>query len=768
MNRTAVEHQNTYRKKTLLFKLISMWQCLVILFTMCACSNAAPSNSLGSMSAGSSYFSVNEQMGYEGSSDDFPYVTSVHSSQFGTAVLLSVENYSQTSQSLSVTNNDTVPAKCIILLYSPEGLKTGQIDVSSILETDDTVLDFSMADDGSLQLLIQKVSDSYTPGYYIVSFDSAGISSGIQQKLACDSDFWCQQMLIDSKGDVCLGGQGILYVFDKNGTLSFQLKDKSLQGSLYLFKDTVYADAEKTDTGKYQYLLYPVNFTSEKLGNPIDMTLIRSSGDSILTSPDGFYLQNTAGIKSYDLKTKKSANLLRWKDSDIPISLYTSAQFIVLSKDKILCVCQTYSDTSIGVSVSLLVREAKNPNAGKKELVIAGVGLLDDWKFMASVEAYNKNSGNCKIVVKDYSTSDELVMPGDNRKAATSQMLNSIQMELLAGSGPDIICEDEPTTISTLEATGLLADLYPLMDGDKNFHKNDYIQNIFDLAETNGHLYKVITDFSIEGLIGSEALLGDSTGWTLDEFNMKMGSLPSGIEPLPKIETYSSILSRMLSNNIDEYVNYHTGIVNIDTEGFYQLLEFAKAFGIPDATDVDVPTIMLSGKFAANFRALYTAFDYNRECGIVGSTISCIGIPSADRRGPACVPSRTFAITATCTDQQDAWNFIKYFLSEDMQEQTGIPVLKSAFEKSIEYAMDPKTDYGDYYGHIEPMNEEQAQAFRNLVNSLNTISGYDMDLLQIVLEEAPAYFAGQKSVEDVASLIQNRVQTLVDERGKAK
>ena len=103
-----------------------------------------------------------------------------------------------------------------------------------------------------------------------------------------------------------------------------------------------------------------------------------------------------------------------------------------------------------------------------------------------------------------------------------------------------------------------------------------------------------------------------------------------------------------------------------------------------------------------------------------------------------------------------------------MQEQTGIPVLKSAFEKSIEYARDPKTDYGDYYGHIEPMNEEQAQAFRNLVNSLNTISGYDMDLLQIVLEEAPAYFAGQKSVEDVASLIQNRVQTLVDERGKAK
>jgi len=63
-----------------------------------------------------------------------------------------------------------------------------------------------------------------------------------------------------------------------------------------------------------------------------------------------------------------------------------------------------------------------------------------------------------------------------------------------------------------------------------------------------------------------------------------------------------------------------------------------------------------------------------------------------------------------------------------------------------------------------PMSETQEKSYRDLVYGLNTLASADREILGIIMEEAPSYFFDQKSAEDVAALIQNRVQTLVDER----
>lgn len=57
------------------------------------------------------------------------------------------------------------------------------------------------------------------------------------------------------------------------------------------------------------------------------------------------------------------------------------------------------------------------------------------------------------------------------------------------------------------------------------------------------------------------------------------------------------------------------------------------------------------------------------------------------------------------------------------------------------------------------------QDLRDLIDGLNTMYPFDESVIQIIMEEAPAYFNDQKSAEVVASIIQNRVQVIVDERG---
>jgi ABC-type glycerol-3-phosphate transport system substrate-binding protein len=131
------------------------------------------------------------------------------------------------------------------------------------------------------------------------------------------------------------------------------------------------------------------------------------------------------------------------------------------------------------------------------------------------------------------------------------------------------------------------------------------------------------------------------------------------------------------------------------------------------------------------------------------------------------------AISSTTGSKDASWDFVKSFLSEDAQKQVAgnyqIPVLTSAFEDQIKSAMNPDVNGNgmviyDKMGQVTPMTADAAQAYRDLVNGLNTLASYDQEIVNIVLEEVPEYFDGQKTDKEVAAVIQNRVQTLVNER----
>ena len=50
-----------------------------------------------------------------------------------------------------------------------------------------------------------------------------------------------------------------------------------------------------------------------------------------------------------------------------------------------------------------------------------------------------------------------------------------------------------------------------------------------------------------------------------------------------------------------------------------------------------------------------------------------------------------------------------------------------------------------------------------LYNAINTVYSYDTKISEIVTDVAGSYFAGDKTLDDAAGLIQNRVNTYVNE-----
>ena len=71
--------------------------------------------------------------------------------------------------------------------------------------------------------------------------------------------------------------------------------------------------------------------------------------------------------------------------------------------------------------------------------------------------------------------------------------------------------------------------------------------------------------------------------------------------------------------------------------------------------------------------------------------------------------------------------------------------------------------YGDWDYTYHPVTDEEAEIFRKIINNAEPSQTSDQTVLDIIQEEAGAYFSGQKSPEDVASIIQSRINIYINE-----
>ena len=65
---------------------------------------------------------------------------------------------------------------------------------------------------------------------------------------------------------------------------------------------------------------------------------------------------------------------------------------------------------------------------------------------------------------------------------------------------------------------------------------------------------------------------------------------------------------------------------------------------------------------------------------------------------------------------------------------------------------------------VYAMTQEQYDQFMDLLSRIDSVASIDSSIADIVLEETGPYFAGQKTVEETASVIQSRVKLYVNEQ----
>ena len=208
-------------------------------------------------------------------------------------------------------------------------------------------------------------------------------------------------------------------------------------------------------------------------------------------SKDKIYYYNTLGLYEYDIKSEKIKHLV-----DSAISTFGSDEiylngFVEKSNKEFLTAFSEYTGSGIESTVINFAYDANIPSRPENELVV--YSLLENYSIRQAISRYAKEHPDTYVKYEI----------GLNNGDATTQSdaLKTLNTEIMAGNGPDVIILDGLSAESYIEK-GLLEDISdiinPLVEDGTIF------KNIADAYTNDGKVYQIPTLFKYPILLGNK------------------------------------------------------------------------------------------------------------------------------------------------------------------------------------------------------------------------------------------------------------------------
>lgn len=485
------------------------------------------------------------------------------------------------------------------------------------------------------------------------------------------------------------------------------------------------------------------------------------------------YMTDTYGMYGYNIGDEDSTPLFNFVDSDMAFWGLGNVQAI--NEKEFFA---SYDDMDTGES--RLAKFIKvDPADVKEKKVITLAMAYTDWGVRSQVIKFNKADEEYRITIQDYSS----MYAVEEDYYAGITRLNA---DIVSGKVPDILLLDDSMPVESYMNKGLFEDLNPYIEKDSELDINNFMPNVIEAFSQNGKFYILVPNFSIQTLIAKTSEVGPERGWTVQEAMALWDSKPEGTEFLNG-STQAEILDSCMRMASSQFIDPKSGKCSFDSDEFIQMLEFINRFPKEISDDYysddyweRYDSQWREGRVITSYGYVGDFRDYNAtKKATFGEDITMIGFPSSDGDGSVLVPRNEFAMSSKSKNKEGAWKFLRTFITEEYQSDIygftlSIKQLKERAKQAMEkpYYEDEdgnREEYDDiaYIGGVEividPMTQQEVDDFLNQLYSFRQIPRYDEALNQIISEEAAAYFAGQKSAEDVARIIQSRAQIYVNE-----
>ena len=587
-----------------------------------------------------------------------------------------------------------------------------------------------------------------------------------------DTYTWIDSIVFAPNAGVVISSQSGVSVFDADSGKETCLQSDYIKEisedhfdnrSLYSFRDgNLYM---LTNSGRGENTLYRYN--SKKDFDEVTSGAMKQilEGISIYAGKDHDILFNRSdGLYSYNIGDEEFVKICDYLSSDITVN-YGIRYAFEEDADNILLVVS--SATNWSTDFYRLTKVDSSEVAEKTKLTLAAYYVSEGVR--KAVADFNKSNPEYRIVIKDYAEYD---------RNEGEDGIEKLNLEIAAGEVPDIIELGGMIPYDSYLKKGLFEPLDDYYSSDTELANGSFLDNVLSCGKRNGKLYTIIPQFSVTTCVASaDVLQGETLTWSnYKEICEKRNMDPAlMLGDMTRDEAYYiySIASH-------EFVDKEAGTCNFDDPAFYNLLDYVKL--LPEKSNESSSDSLYREKKALLYPAnIYELDEYIFiKKGYFGCDIVYNGVPGISDGDSYVYPTMQLAMSSTCQHKDVAWQFMRYFLTDDFQDKIEyyLPVSQKAFNAALERAQE-NPYYIDENGEkhemmksrsmddvdvdIEAISADEANQFGELVRSITDIYDEDDEISNIIYEEVDAYYTGQKSAEEVANIIQSRVSLYISE-----
>lgn len=652
---------------------------------------------------------------------------------------------------------------------------------------------FVPLEDGGFAVVINNYknsADTYESWINFARYDADGnelFYTDMREVMGDDQEnSYVRNILTDGQGRFYLPADRKIWLIDAEGN-SCGAADVSAGSYTWINSSGIGRDGKAyicyySMEGNGGYTLAEVDFDKKAIG----ATYANFPGGNGSTLSAGiekdFIVHDGTSVYEYDLASQTPEKLFDWLDSDINGSFVNALG--VLEDGRLLAVIQDWSTDDNGIA--LLTKTPGSEVAQKEQIVIGTLGGGYDLQAMAV--KFNRSNDKYHISIKQY------IDYNNWTENSRSEAITNMNNDLISGNGPDIM-DLSQLDVSQLAAKGVFEDLTPFLEQSSVINREDYLENILEAYIYDGKLLCIPATFSLQTVIGRASDVGTEMGWTLSELMDYADAHPDAA--VFDGVTQANMLQYFMMYNEDSFIDWQEGTCHFDTEEFRQLLEFVNRFpedyqwsedNLSEATKIQNGEVLLSNTYISDFQDIQMYYE------MFGGEITCIGYPTTDgSAGCALQAGATYAIASKSDVKDAAWSFIEYYLStmgdSDHSYGYGFATNKKELEKmaeeavKVEYLTDEngnqildENGYPIPSGGISSMSfmdgwsytyhvptQEEVDKVLELMEVAKPVSYANEEIMNIINEEAAAYFSGQKSADEVAGIIQSRIQIFVSE-----
>lgn len=526
------------------------------------------------------------------------------------------------------------------------------------------------------------------------------------------------------------------------------------------------------------------NFTLELTVSTGEVTVaeknMNTGGHYFETSQDGSsYAVDYEGI--YGINDDLEPELLMdFSNTNINVSSIWGGSVALISDDKIVAFKQDYSNVLMPESYIFVFEKAEeNPNVGKKILDVYSLSGSVSFSEAESVVKFNETNSDyfIKMSFANVATEDD-----ESDYKNVNAVSDELMIDVMNGEGPDVILNAQG--IAQFNTSAYFVDMASFIDGDNGLDKSKYFTNVLDASKTpDGGIYQLPITIEVDGIMALEKdVEAGRIGFSFDDYIEFVDKACNGKNPITQSQTEFVVSS--IRSGVVPYIK--DGKVDFNNDEFKAVAQFAKDNIFDDIEDDnDGLGLGLMAALGSSNHPIETyiasADSFTFAISQFHGDIGLYGYPAPTETGLIATVVSSASISSNLDEdtQNASWEFIKIMLDEEIQnrEDYGLPINKASFKNVVQDAIDVVNNEYDMYlkmGISESMltqigmrrtDDSVGDVLFNATESITKVTSLDTAIAPIIEEEIDAYFVGQKSIDEVIDVINNRSQTVINERG---